>query len=46
MLRHSIKGFWTPIQVRHHMGIDIDTTLSYFYAMESKVAKIGQQAKQ
>jgi hypothetical protein len=27
LLRHPTKGFWTPAQVGHHLGIDIDTAL-------------------
>jgi hypothetical protein len=41
LLRHPTKGFWTPTQVGHHLGIDIDTASDYFYAPESKFAKIA-----
>jgi hypothetical protein len=46
LLRHPTKGFWTPAQVGHHMGIDINTASCYFYAPDSKLAKIIQQARQ
>jgi hypothetical protein len=25
LLRHPTKGFWTPSQVGHHLGVDINT---------------------
>jgi hypothetical protein len=46
LFRHPIKGLRTPAQVGHHLGIDIDTSSSYFNALESKVAEIAKQAKQ
>ena len=45
LLRHPTKGFWTPAQVGHHLGIDIDTASGYFYAPEQKLHKIAQQAR-
>jgi hypothetical protein len=46
LLRRPTKGFRTPTEVGDHLGIDIDTTSCYFYAPESILAKIAQQAKQ
>jgi hypothetical protein len=45
LLRHPTKGFWTPAQVGHHVGIDINTTSRYFYAPEQKLTKIAQHAR-
>jgi hypothetical protein len=44
-LRYPTKGFRTPSRVGHHLEVDIDKESSYFYAPESKPAKIAQQAK-
>jgi hypothetical protein len=44
--RHPIKGFWAPTQAGHHLGINIDTAAGYFYAPESKLAKIAQHVRQ
>jgi hypothetical protein len=41
LLRHPTKGFWTPSQVGHHLGININTTSRYFYAPEQKLSKIA-----
>jgi hypothetical protein len=46
LLRHPTKGFWTPPQIGHRIGTDINTASCYFYAPESKLIKIEQQAKQ
>jgi hypothetical protein len=46
LLRHPTKGCWAPSQIGHHMGIDIDRASCYFYAPESKVAKIAKPTKQ
>jgi hypothetical protein len=46
MLRHPTKRFWTPAQVGHHLGIDIDKASCYFYDPESELAKISHQAIQ
>jgi hypothetical protein len=37
LLRHPTKCFWALAQLGHHM--------SYFYAFESKLTKIAQQAR-
>jgi hypothetical protein len=41
LLRYPTKGFWTPPQVGHHLGIDIDTTSCYFCPPETKLTKIA-----
>jgi hypothetical protein len=46
VLRHPANGLWMPAQVGHKMGIDVDTTSSYLYAMELKLPKITRQARQ
>jgi hypothetical protein len=45
LLRRPTKGFWTPAQVGHHLGNDINTASRYFYAPEQKLTKIAQQAR-
>jgi hypothetical protein len=45
LLRHPTMLFWTPEQVSHHLGIDIDTPSCYIYAPETKLAKIAQHAR-
>jgi hypothetical protein len=46
LLRHPTKGFWEPTKYGHHMGIDIDTTIGYFFARAAKLHKITTQARQ
>jgi hypothetical protein len=46
LLRHPTMSFWAPTQFGHHLGVDIDTSSCYFYAPESKLTKIAQQAKE
>jgi hypothetical protein len=45
LLRHPSKGCWEPAQYGHHLGIDIDTATSYFFAPAEKLQKLAKQAR-
>jgi hypothetical protein len=44
LLRQPSTGFWEPTQYGHHLGIDIDTTTCYFFALAEKLQKLAKQA--
>eukprot|EP00873_Tetraselmis_striata_P044817 jgi/Tetstr1/465081/TSEL_009809.t1 len=44
--RNPTKGMWEPVHYGQPLGVDIGTATDYFYALEAKLAKLSQHAKQ
>jgi hypothetical protein len=42
LFRHPSKGSWEPTQYGHHLGIDIDTSTCYFFAVASKLLELAK----
>lgn len=45
LIRHPTKGYWEPVQVGEHLGLEIDTRQGLFRAPVSKLARISSLAK-
>eukprot|EP00873_Tetraselmis_striata_P035598 jgi/Tetstr1/455862/TSEL_042651.t1 len=42
--RNPRKGFWEPCQFGRHLGVDIDSSSSMFYAPADKLDRLSRQA--
>ena len=45
LIRHPSKGYWEPVQVGEHLGLEIDTRQGLFCAPVGKLARISTLAK-